>query len=140
MFTQFGFSQSKPISTARIKGLEDKSLKCVDSTGKITSVCSLCLQSFQVEFYNAFFDPKTSELRIVGRLQPSEAYVGIFLGTGDSISLTAPISRTSYYREYINNDGFFDVSFTVRANSILYFYEGKYFAKQLNIFRLLDKR
>jgi len=135
-----GFSQSKPISTSRIKNLEKKALICIDSNGKKTSLCSLDLDGFKVEFFQLFFDQKTKNLRIIGRLAPAIAYVGIFLGNEDSIFLPTPISRTSNDKENINNDGFFDVSFNIKPNIFLYFYERPYFARQFNIAKFLKQQ
>ena len=137
-FSQFGFSQSKPLSITRLKNLEVKTLICIDSAGAKTQICSLGLDGFHVEFYKAFFDARTEELRIIGRLNPSHASVGIFIGNNDSIPLKKPISRTAYDKENLNNDGFFDVSFKIQENSVLYFYERPYFAKQYNISKLLE--
>lgn len=134
------FGQSKSLPISNLKNLEVKSLFCIDSSGRKTSACSLDLNGFEVEFYRAFFDKSTSEVKIIGRLSPSLPYVGIYLGSNDSIFLKKPISRTSYDKQNLNNDGFFDISFPIKPNMILYFYELPYFARQFNISKLLDQK
>ncbi len=140
IFSQLAFSQSKPISVTRVKNLEVASLICIDSNGKKTTGCSLDLDGFEVEFYKAFLDSKTAELRIIGRVTHPFSYVEIFLGTKDSIPLREPISRTSYDQENINNNGFFDVSLKIGQTSVLYFYEPRYFVRQFSVSKLLEQR
>jgi hypothetical protein len=139
-FAFLSFSQFKPIPIANIKSLQHKSLFCFDSIGKKTMLCSLDLDGFEVEFYKASFNSKTSEVRLIGRLTPYHAYVGVYLSNNDSISLRMPISRTSYDKENLSNDGFFDISFKIEPNTILYFYELRYFARQFNISKLLKQK
>ena len=135
-----GYGQFKQFPTINIKNLQQKSFFCFDSTGRKITPCSVDLDGFDVDFYKAFLNNKTSEVRLIGRLVPSHAHVGIYLSNADSISLKSPISRTSYDKENLNNDGFFDVTFKVDPNSRLYFYELPYFPKQFDISRLLKQK
>jgi hypothetical protein len=137
-FGLLSYSQPYPLPIKSIKYLEQRSFFCFDSSGKKTTLCSLDLDGFDVEFYKAFLNNKTSEVRLVGRLNPSHAFVGIYLGTSDSINSKSPISCTSYDKANISNDGFFDITFKVLPGTVLYFYETQFLPRQFNISKVLN--
>jgi len=67
-FLEKGFCQLKQIPIDLVNETKIEELFCLDSSGKIERFCSIDLQGFTVEFYHAFRDIKTKELRLIGKV------------------------------------------------------------------------
>lgn len=146
-FNAIGLSQSKQIPLYKISSQEIKTLRCLDSASRISTNCSLGLDGFSVIFYASFFDKRKGELRLIGRVCSSGAMnstglsdIEIFKATKDKNRITARslIGRTTYDKEFINNDGFFDIIIVVKRSESLFFYGAGFFLKEFTVFNLLE--
>ncbi|HEX4875617.1 MAG TPA: hypothetical protein VFV31_03035 [Chitinophagaceae bacterium] len=142
-----GFAQSKQIPVLKISSQEVKALRCLDSASRVSTTCPLGLDGFNVIFYASYMDKSKGELRLIGRVCVSGAMnstglseVEIFKSTKEKNILTDRnlIGRTTYDKEFINNDGFFDIALTIKKNESLFFYSSGHFLKEFTVFKLLQ--
>ena len=147
IFLNSSYCQLKKISVLKIANQQVKSIQCLDSTGIISKFCSLDLDGFSIIFYSAYLDKSKNELQLIGRVCSSDkmnssgiAGVQIFKALKKDNKLTKrySIGETTYDKNSINNDGFFDITLKVEKKNSLFFYNQKYFLKEFTISRLLQ--
>jgi hypothetical protein len=108
-----------------------KNIVCIDSNGNITKYCPLELNHFHINIYIAFLNKKTKEMHLIGRVYLIDTVNGsglagleIFRASKNNNKLINKnfLGQTTYSRDSSNNDGFFDVKFTIRKNESLFFF------------------
>jgi len=142
-----GYSQLKSIPVSKIALLQDKNLRCLDTSGMVSKLCPLGLDGFNVIFFNAYLDKIKMEVRLIGRVCTSGGMstgglpdIEIFKAAKEGNKLTGRslISRTTYDKEFIYNDGFFDITIAIKKGESLFFYNHRYFLKEFTISKLLQ--
>ncbi len=141
-----GYCQLKQIAISKVLSQQAKGLRCIDSSGIISEHCSLDLDGFSIRLYAAYFDNNIKEMRLIGRVCMSDIMSSAGISDIEIFKAQAKdkkiidktlIGRTSFDKQYINNDGFFDITLTVNKNESLFFYGTGYFLKEFTVFKLL---
>lgn len=111
-----------PVAISKLEEKRD-CLLCIDSTGKISNVCALCLLPMHIEFYRVCYSVDSSTLLIIGRTDlPS---VGIYLSNRlNEVPLDSALSESTNVTGIGNNDGFFEVIVKLKPDSYLFFVFG----------------
>jgi len=141
-----GYAQLKEIPVAKLNAVEEKGRNCMDSSGVISTSCSLDLDGFEVQFYKVFFDKKANQLRVIGRTCTSDqansigvSNVTIFEGLKKSnvVKSRKVIGQSTYSEGYIENSGFFDITVDLFRGQSLFFHKPRFFIIQYNVSKLL---
>lgn len=138
--------QQKPFAISKIDNLKVKGLNCIDSANRISTQCSLGMDGFSVKFYYADFDNTKKVLRLIGRVCIGEgsnsigvSNIVIFKGVKNKneISKKEVLGGSTYDKKFISNDGFFDISYSIRSMESLFFQGTGYYLKEFVTFKIL---
>lgn len=144
--TYIGECQLKPIVVSKVFNSEVKGLHCIDTMGRISSQCPMDLDGFSIKFYYAGFDKTKKMIRLIGRVCIGDgdtclgvSNISIFKGIKKMNMVTNKevIGGSTYDKEYMGNDGFFDIYYTTEPSESLYFQGAGYFVKEFAIFRII---
>lgn len=141
------FGQFKEIPVSKIQSLSIIKAQCIrDSTVGLTTFCEMDLDGLYINVYSAFFDVKLNELRIIGRVCASPGRsssglpdVDIFKSKkkGSVLGKRIEVGESTYSKNFLGNNGFFDVTFKVEKGESLFFYLPGYFIGEYAVFKLL---
>jgi len=119
----------------------------VDSLWNVSSVCALGQERLHIKFYFASVDKVKKLVHIVGRIQfggsaesTGLSGIEIFRGTmtGNKITDRTKIGEATDGKEYIDNDGFFDIRLQVKNNESIFFYGYRYFLEEFKVSKLFQ--
>ena len=125
------FAQLNQIPASKFYEQNVRQVVCIDSTGKVTKFCPLELYSFKIKIFKAYVDTQKKELRLIGRLFLSDTVNGPGI-PGVEIFKAVKVNGKFMNRMFLgettkegkssNDDGFFDVKFSVGAQTNLCFF------------------
>lgn len=147
LFATTTYCQLKQISVSKVYTLHVKGMNCLDSVSGISTTCSLGQERLTVFFYSAYLDKTNSELQLIGRVciakqmnSSGVAGIDIFraIKSGNKLINRQPVGKTTYDRESIYNDGFFDIRLKFNKKESLFFYGYRYFIEEFAIGKLLE--
>jgi hypothetical protein len=138
--------QLRQISTSKVSQLRVKGNRCFDSTWTFSTVCPLGQRRLNVIFFFTFFDKINKTVRLVGRVQTldkvsSTGLTGIEIFKGQlkdqKLKNRTKLGETTDGKEYITNDGFFDITAKIGSEESLFFLRRIYFVEEFKISNLL---
>lgn len=142
-----GYNQVTEVPISKIDLLKVNELRCIDKWGDLSEVCSLGLDGFSVVFFNTYLDTLSKQIRLIGRVCTSAEIntgglsdIEVFeaIKEKNTIQNRKLLGRTTYDKEYVYNDGFFDVILDISKMKSLFFYGKGYFVKEFKIGKLIE--
>jgi len=128
------------VNNQRVKGM-----RCLDSTWVVSTICPLGQQRLNIVLFYSFYDKIKKTIRLIGRVQTlasvnSTGLTGIeiykaVLNESKLINRTK-IGETTDGKDFIENDGFFDITTQIGLNESIFFYRKTYYLEEFRVWRL----